>query len=241
MKKLLLADTSEVFCNALLSALGDGYEGCICGDGLQAMKMLEEFKPHILVTDLPLPGVDGLSLLRSAAELTNRPALLVASRIYTPFIETALEHIDVDYVMRKPCDVRCLAERILELSKNEEEPECVIHPVTGVDTLLMELKINPCRDGYDHIKRIVEMYQQNPHRSLTKDLYPAAGQSKQASGLAVERAVRSVIEDAWLRRDEAVWRLYFTADHQGYVPRPTNKEFIVAVTMALRSQQRRWA
>lgn len=241
MKKLLLADTSEVFCKALLSVLGDGYEGCVCGDGLQAVKMLEEFQPHILVTDLPLPGVDGLSLLRAAAELTNRPALLVAARLYTPFIEAALEQIGVDYIMRKPCDVRCLAERILELSQSEEEPQCIIRPVSGTDALLMELKLNPCRDGYGYLKHIIELYLENPGRSLTKDLYPAAGQAKQTSGLAVERAVRGVIEDAWLCRDEEVWRQYFASDLQGYVPRPTNKEFIVAVAMALGAQQRRWA
>lgn len=241
VKKLLLADTSEVFCKAVLSILGDDYEACACGDGLQAAKMLKEFQPDILVTDLTLPGMDGLGLLRTAAEMTNRPVLLVATRIYTPFAEAAMEQIQVDYVMRKPCDLHCLAERIQELTGCQRQPEVALRPVSNVDGLLVALKINACRDGYGYLKRVIDLYLQNPGRSLTKDLYPTAGQTKQVSGLAVERAMRSVIGDAWLHRDENVWRCYFPTDSQGHVPRPTNKEFIVAVARATSEQQRRWA
>lgn len=243
VKKIFVADTSEVFCKTLMSALGADYEGCFCEDGFRAMKMLKEFQPQILVTDMTLPGVDGLTLLRTAAELPNRPVLLVTSRIYTPFIEAALEQIGVDYIMRKPCDIHCLAERILELSRTGQEPQYAICPAVGADALLQALKLNPCRDGYGYLGQIVEMYLQNSHRSLTKDLYPAAGMARHTSGLAVERAIRGVIEDAWIHRDEAVWRQYFAADRQGHVARPTNKEFIVAVAMAMamQGQQRRWA
>lgn len=241
MKKLLLADASAVFCQALVSALGDGYEAHVCTDGLQALKMLEEYRPDVLVTDLALSGVDGLALLQAAAKMTDRPALLATSRLNTPFIEAAVSKIGVDYMIIKPCNIACLAERVRELTGEQGQQETMIHPVSELEALLVALNINAGRSGYGYLKRIIEMYLDNPDRSLTKDLYPAAGRANGANGLAVERAVRGVIETAWINRDEAIWQQYFLAGPHGGVPRPTNKAFIVAVTMALREQRRKWA
>lgn len=241
MKKLLLADASAVFCKALLSALGDGYEARVCSDGLQALHMLEEFHPDVLVADLALSGVDGLALLQAAAEKTNRPALLAASRLNTPFIEAAVTRIGVDYMIIKPCSVECLAERIRDLTGVREQQPVETPPAIELGALLASLNVNAGRSGYGYLVQIIEMYQENPERSLTKDLYPAAGRDNRTSGLAVERAVRSAIEDAWLHCDKAVWRQYFPSGSGNAVIRPTNKAFIATMAMALRGQQRRWA
>ena len=72
-RKLLVADASPSFCAALSEALGNIYDLRVCGDGIQALVQLQEFQPDILVTDLTLPGLDGVSLLRSAASLPHRP------------------------------------------------------------------------------------------------------------------------------------------------------------------------
>lgn len=241
MKKLLLADASEVFCQALVSALGDGYQVHVCTDGIQAMKMLEQCHPDVLVADLALSGVDGLALLQAAAKMTDRPALLATSRLNTPFIEAAVSRIGVDYMIIKPCDITCLTERIRDLSGDHGQQKTLLHPTSELAALLAALNINAGRSGYGYLMRIIEMYLDDPNRSLTKDLYPAAGRARQTNGLAVERAIRGVIENAWLRRDDTIWKRYFPVDSKGCVARPTNKAFITALAMALRAQKRKWA
>ena len=42
----------------------DGYETRVCGDGETALRMLESFRPDVVVLDLRLPGMDGLTCLQ---------------------------------------------------------------------------------------------------------------------------------------------------------------------------------
>lgn len=240
-RKLLLADASPEFCAALTRALIGSFEVRTCRDGLQAQAMLEEFCPDILVTDLALPGLDGVSLLRAAASKTKRPALLVTTRYTSAYVENVIGQIGVDYMMLKPCDIRALAERIHDLTQSDSEIVTQPAPRTAVCGILLALGLQVGRRGYSYLEAIIEMYRQDPGRSLTKDLYPTAGRLHQANGAAVERAVRGVIETAWDNRDEALWRQYFPVGRGGYVPKPTNRAFIAAVAMALEGQQQRFA
>lgn len=240
-QKLLLADASPEFCAALTKALGGTYELRVCKDGLQALAVLEEFGPDILVTDLALSGLDGLSLLRAAGKLNRRPAMLVTTRYSSAYIESVIGQIGVDYMMLKPCDFRALAERIHDLTQCETKCMCTQPPRTAICGILLALGVPAGRRGYGYLETIIELYRQDPGRSLTKDLYPTAGKVNGANGTAVERAVRGVIETAWENRDEALWRQYFPVGRSGYVPKPTNRSFVAAVALAIGDPEQRYA
>lgn len=240
-QKLLLADNSLVFCEALIQLLQGEYEMRVCRDGMEALSVLEEFRPHVLVADLTLPGLDGLSLLKAAAGGIHRPAMLATTCFETIFITQMIKQIGVDYMMLKPCDIRSVAERIRELSQEEPEqgsPSVCRDPLTS---LLMALSVPSGRRGYLCLETVISLYRENPGRSLTKDLYPTAGKLHGANGPAVERAIRGAIETAWENRDESVWRLYFSATRNGLIPKPTNRGFIAAVATALGMQDKKWA
>ena len=64
---VFIADSAEDFCAGLTAALqrADGFHVIgTAGDGEQALRMLEERKPDVLVLDLMLPNRDGISLLK---------------------------------------------------------------------------------------------------------------------------------------------------------------------------------
>lgn len=236
IRKLLVADASPSFCAALSEILGCMYELRICHDGLQALSLLHSFCPDILVTDLALPGLDGISLLRSAADCAKQPVRLVTTRFCSPYIEGMISQLGVDYMVMKPCDMRALAERIHDLSQCDS----VARPVscrTSIGNLLLMLGVPAGRKGYPYLERIIELYGEDSGRSLTKELYPAVGRENRVSGASVERAVRSAVHTAWEQRDEAVWRLYFSAGRSGRVPRPTNRSFIATLAEVLGKQE----
>lgn len=240
-RKVLLADTSPEFCAALSRMLAPEFEVWTCADGSEALTVLEKIRPDVLVTDLALPGVDGLSVLRTAAALTKRPAMLAITCYCTPFIQEIISQIGVDYMMLKPCDLRALAERIRDLSQCDGDSAVLPLEQNAINSLLLALGVPPGRRGYVYLEIIIDLYRRDPGRSLTKDLYPCAGRGYQANGPAVERSVRSAIETAWMNRDESVWRRYFPSARFGVVAKPTNRAFIATVAAALELQEQRHA
>lgn len=240
-RKLLVVDSSPGFCAALSEVLGAIYELRICYDGAQALLQLESFSPDVLVTDLTLPAVDGLTLIKAAARKLHRPAILVTTRFSSPYIESMLGQSGVDYLMFKPCDVRALAERIGDLSMQESAvaPVGYVSPVIG--NVLLTLGLNAGRKGYAYLEEIIDLFRQDPGRSLTKELYPEVGRNNRTAAASVERAIRGVIQTAWENRDEAVWRLYFTPGRGGIVARPTNRAFIATIAHSMTQQDQRRA
>lgn len=58
-----------------------GYETQILGDGAQALTLLRQSPPALLVLDLMLPGLDGLSLCRELRQFSALPVLMVSARV----------------------------------------------------------------------------------------------------------------------------------------------------------------
>lgn len=240
-RKLLLVDPSSSFCAALSEVLGAGYELRVCHDGAQALLQLESFCPDVLVTDLTLPVVDGITLIREAAGKVSRPAMLVTTRFSSPYIENVLVQAGVDYMMFKPCDIRALAERIDDLSSQGCNVLSAGNFCPVSTNILLTLGVNAGRKGYTYLEQIIELFRRDPGRSLTKDLYPTVGRNNRAAAAAVERAIRGVIQTAWDNRDEAIWRLYFTPGRSGMVARPTNRAFIATIAQVMAQQEQRQA
>lgn len=236
-RKLLIADATVSFCTALTDALGGAYELRICYEGLQARALLETFQPDVLVTDLALPGLDGLSLLKAASFAPKRPKTLVTTRYTSPYIENAITEVGVDYLIMKPCDVYALVERIQDLSRSECGSIPLPATQKAASNILLTLGIPARRKGYQYLQTAIELYEQDPLQSATKVLYPEIAKRDGGSKESVERAIRGAIQAAWERRDEKVWRLYFTPCREGFVPRPTNTAFIAALAACLNRQK----
>mgnify|MGYP002516903643 FL=1 len=83
---VFIADSSEDFCTGLTAALqrADGFH--VVGtalDGEQAVRMIEERKPDVLVLDLMLPKKDGISVLKAIAHMDRKPITLATSAFVT--------------------------------------------------------------------------------------------------------------------------------------------------------------
>lgn len=231
LRKVLIADPSAGFGQTVCQMLGDVFHMMCCQDGGKALELLDRERPHLLVVDLTLPGVDGLTLLRYATSMSPRPSCLVITRFLSPYIEDTLSDLAVDYVMRKPCDIQALMERITDLV-GQDPPAPICDP--SIANALINLDVSARRQGFSCLELAVFLYLQKPGMSMTKELYPAVAEELDRSPSSVERSIRGCIQGAWDRRNEKIWRLYFNTDRHGHVLRPTNSAFIAAVADHLR-------
>ena len=226
-RKLLIADGTEEFRLALQDALQAFYTVRVCRDGKTAMELLQSFRPEILVLDLMLAELDGISLLQSAPARECAPMVLATTRFANDYILDTLSELNVGYLMMKPCDIRATVHRIRDLHQHLRpcpgpEPD----PKVRISNLLLSLGIPTKLRGYAYLREAVCLFARDPGQSITKELYPAVGSTCGTTAAHVERSIRSAITSAWDRRDDRVWLLYFHPDGDGALPRPTNAAFI---------------
>ena len=88
-----------------------GYSAQIASDGRQAMTFFERRKPDLVILDLMLPEVDGLSVARWMRERSNVPIIMLTARRAEIDRITGLEMGADDYVV-KPFSPQELVSRV---------------------------------------------------------------------------------------------------------------------------------
>ena len=88
-----------------------GYSAQIASDGRQAMTFFERRKPDLVILDLMLPEVDGLSVARWLRERSNVPIIMLTARRAEIDRITGLELGADDYVV-KPFSPQELVSRV---------------------------------------------------------------------------------------------------------------------------------
>ncbi len=235
--KLLIADGSEDFRLALTDALRGCYRISQCGDGSQARSLLQSFHPDVMVLDLMLPGLDGISLLQWAVGQDICPMVLATTRFANDYVLESISQLGVGYVMIKPCDLSGTVARIRDLSSRIRMP-LVTQPDkrTQISNLLLALGIPTKLRGYSYLREAVLLVSEDPSQSITKILYPEVARRCSCAPSHVERSIRSAIAAAWSHRDDQLWRLYFPPDETGAIPRPSNGTFMTRLADSISNQ-----
>jgi len=234
LAKLLLVDPSEEIRFALTNLLRQDYTVFSCASGDQALELLRRERPDLLVTDLVLSGIDGLGLLAQARQEGICPPVLVVSSFLHDHVIQALQRENVVYLMRKPCNLQVLVGRIRELTSNLT-PRLLLRPDPRnvISAALFELSVAASRLGYANCREAILMLREDPTASLSKDIYPALAETQGVSGISIEKNIRDAITDAYNRRNEAVWRRYFSTAPDGKVPKPSNRQFLSTLARVL--------
>ena len=232
MFKLMIADSSEELPQVLFEELHKDFRVFICHNGVEAVDMLRSMRPDILVLNLALPGMDGLMILDIMHALGLNPAVIALLNSTDPYIQSCMMSRRVVYTYLQPCSTRSVIARIEELGRhmsgttNKDEEGAMEHTlrILGVRTKL---------SGYICIQEAVKMLLKEPGQSLTKEVYPAVAAICGGSSLRVEKAIRSTIVDAWNRREDEIWRVFFPPDHNGELNCPSNGDFLFTVVACL--------
>lgn len=222
MRKLLIADCNEDYRIALKAVLQGQYQILCCRSGTEAMSLLRREQPDILVLDLMLPELDGLTLLERITAEGIRPMVLAATPIYSDYVFSSAQRLGIEYLIRKPCDIEAIASRIRDLSKRLRSPEPKAAPAVSVTNLLLQLSISTKHNGFSYLREAIVLMAKDPDQSVTKVLYPEVAHICGCHKDNVERSIRTALDRAWDKRNEAVWARYFP----DALHRPSNSVFI---------------
>jgi two-component system response regulator AtoC len=122
---VLIVDDERTLARAVKAFLIEsGYEAEVAPDAEQALGMLETLKPDVVFSDMRMPGMNGIELLRRIREFDPAIAVIIMTAYGT--IEGAVEAVKLgafDY-LKKPVDLeelKLLADRAREHSQLQLE------------------------------------------------------------------------------------------------------------------------
>ncbi len=100
--KVLVVD-DEAPARDRLKRLLDEFEGYECvgeaGHGLKALEMYDELRPHVILMDIRMPGMDGIEATRHLSELEEPPAVIFTTA-YNEYAIDAFDAQAIAYLMK---------------------------------------------------------------------------------------------------------------------------------------------
>lgn len=245
---VVLADANEEFRMMLKESIEESNEFTVvgmAGDGLSALRLVENLKPQLLLADILLPELDGLGLLDRMAALEAKPKTILLSAFYRSEIVAQAMEKEVSYFMPKPCETGSLLERMRQVAgigaePAEDEYQALQRRVTAV---IHEVGVPAHIKGYQYVREaiVIAVQDMDVINAVTKVLYPEVARRYNTTPSRVERAVRHAIEVAWDRGDLETLQSYFGYTVSNTKGKPTNSEFIAMIADKIRLEGKRRA
>ena len=246
-KSVIIADNTEEFCSSLGSALQrtEGFRVLgTANDGEQAIRMVTERQPDILVLDMMLAKKDGITVLKAISNLERRPVVFATSGFITDYVASAAANLGVRYLMLKPCDISALVERMEEIRGGDGQRQATGRQdgrpniETLVTGIIHEIGVPAHIKGYQYLREaiIIAVNDMDVINAITKVLYPQVAKTFQTTPSRVERAIRHAIEVAWDRGDLDTLQRFFGYTVSNTKGKPTNSEFIALIADKLQLQ-----
>jgi CheY-like chemotaxis protein len=112
---LLVEDEAAIRTTIAFLLEREGYRVQAAANGREALRLAGEEAPALIVTDVSMPVMDGLELLRRLPEVVGAmPPVLVLSAVYES--ETIADTVAQCEFLPKPFEIEDLLERVARLA-----------------------------------------------------------------------------------------------------------------------------
>lgn len=120
MKKIIVVDDEVNIRNILIDLLSKaGYETISCKDGFEVLKTVTTMTPDLIISDIMMPKLDGLSLcqaLKNSEHSRNIPVILLTASNKTDDFAKGV-NLGVKYYCNKPLDVKDILQKVSAVLK----------------------------------------------------------------------------------------------------------------------------
>jgi two-component system, response regulator, stage 0 sporulation protein A len=256
--KIVIADNNRELCNTLADLIEFQEDMELVGvafDGLEALKVIENTKPEVLVLDITMPYLDGIGVLERMTEFPERPIIIVLTAFEQEAMIQRLTNLGATYYMVKPFDANNLFERIRQFTVDQTNPNRVSRVQDEhnaytipfrrekstneleleVSKLFHEMGIPAHFRGYAYLRDaiIIATKEVEVLGNITKNLYPRIAEKYQSTASGVESAIRHTIEIGWERGNTDFMEDFFGFENQKN-RFPTSASFIAKIADKLR-------
>ena len=122
-KKILVIEDDEDLVRVIEMKLRqEGYEVDHAYDGETALKKISEFKPDLLILDVMIPKIDGVSLnnkLKEDPKTRDLPIIVLTGKIGLKELFMVKDQLTVSAYYQKPILLSTLVDKIKELLKEK--------------------------------------------------------------------------------------------------------------------------
>lgn len=125
-QKIVIADYDEKVRDCLSVAI-EKEQGmrivAITDNGMELLNLIQIHQPDIVIMDLILPWIDGMSVLehiKKQPEIFFHPKILVLTKLNNEEIIHEAFSFGICYYMLKPFQVKLVVDRMRQISKNED-------------------------------------------------------------------------------------------------------------------------
>ena len=267
---VLIADDNQEFSMTLATYLKNQEDMMIIGrakDGNEALDMISNLMPDVVLLDVIMPHLDGIGVLEklNMIKMPKKPICIMLSAVGQDKITRRAVELGAEYYVVKPFDIELLITRIRELKNYKPEPKNnfiskestmpkqqyieISNDATKKEDNLEALVTNVIHEvgvpahikGYQYLRDaiILAVNDMEMLNSITKILYPTIAKKHQTTPSRVERAIRHAIEVAWSRGKMDTIDALFGYTVSTGKGKPTNSEFIALIADKIRLEYKK--
>ena len=250
---VLIADDNQEFSMTLATYLKNQEDMTVVGrakDGNEALDMINNLMPDVVLLDVIMPHLDGIGVLEkiNMIKMNKRPICIMLSAVGQDKITRKAIELGAEYYVVKPFDIDLLITRIRELKnyRPSQSNNFISRETTTIKPQYIEISNNKINieenlealvtnvihevgvpahiKGYQYLREAIIM--------VVNDIDVINQITTTPS--RVERAIRHAIEVAWGRGQQDVVENIFGYTISAAKGKPTNSEFIAMIADKLR-------
>ena len=113
MAKVLVIDDEEGIRNLLDTLLRrKGYNVVLAASGQKGLELLRRERPDVMVLDLKMPGMDGLTVLQQVRRLIPTQPVIILTGAGTPEVEQQVRALGVTEFVEKEFSLHLLGDAL---------------------------------------------------------------------------------------------------------------------------------
>ena len=250
---ILLVDDNKEFCSLVQEYFADIEEFDMVGvanNGLEALEIMKEDPPNVLILDLIMPHLDGIGVMEEMykLDLNKEVKTIILTAFGQEEFAQQVAELGAKYYIMKPVDLDKLVTRIKQLINPRQDYNNNIKLNNNVENftkmsldkkiteVLHDLGVPAHIKGYLYLREAIELVIKdiNLLGAVTKELYPAVAEKFHTTASKVERAIRHAIDVTWERGNITSLNRYFENTVSKKSGKATNSQFIARIADELR-------